>query len=215
MLVYFTFVTLINNKLMKKKLIYLMFLAFGMTILPANAQTNNNAQKQTLVKKVSTFWKKTKKQVATADKNIGDAIGVDDLAKKNNEDLKEIDGVKYMPIYTTDLFANNNLSDDEELIKNSKEVFAAKYPDAKIVHCVVPQKEWIMTAIKEGSKITGYRKYVYCYLLAKDGTDGYINARFLFLEYRDAGENYVKSASWPKWDRTDIVPNSVYSKLAE
>jgi len=34
MLVYFTFVTLINNKLMKKKLIYLMFLAFGMTILP-------------------------------------------------------------------------------------------------------------------------------------------------------------------------------------
>ena len=44
-----------------------------------------------------------------------------DLAKKNNEDLKEIDGVKYMPIYTTDLFANNNLSDDEELIKNSKE----------------------------------------------------------------------------------------------
>jgi hypothetical protein len=35
-----------------------MFLAFGMTILPANAQTNNNAQKQTLVKKVSMFWKR-------------------------------------------------------------------------------------------------------------------------------------------------------------
>ncbi len=200
---------------MKKNLIYLMFLAFGITVLPANAQTNNNAQKETLVKKVSTFWKKTKKQVSKTGKNIGDAIGVDELAKKNNEDLKEIDGVKFMPIYTTDLFANNNLSDDEEQIKISKEEFARKYPDAKIIHCVVPQKDWIMTAIKEGSKITGYRRYAYCYLLAKDGTDGYINVRFLFMEYRDAGENYVKSANWPKWDRTDIIPNNVYSKLAE
>ena len=55
-----------------------MFLAFGMTALPVNAQTNNNAKKETLVKKVSTFWKKTKKQVSTTGKNIGDAIGVDD-----------------------------------------------------------------------------------------------------------------------------------------
>ena len=55
-----------------------MFLVFGMTVLPANAQTNNNAQKETLVKKVSTFWKKTKKQVSKTGKNIGDAIGVDD-----------------------------------------------------------------------------------------------------------------------------------------
>ena len=200
---------------MKKNLIYLMFLAFGMTALPVNAQTNNNAKKETLVKKVSTFWKKTKKQVTTAGKNIGDAIGVDDLAKKNNEDLKDIDGVKYMPIYTTDIFANNNLSDDEELIKISKDEFVGKYPDAKIVHCVIPQKEWILTAVKEGSKITGYRRYAYSYRLAKDGTDGYINARFIFMEYRDAGENYVKSGSWPKWDRTDIIPNNVYSKLAE
>ena len=200
---------------MKKNLIYLMFLAFGMTALPVNAQTNNNAKKETLVKKVSTFWKKTKKQVTTAGKNIGDAIGVDDLAKKNNEDLKDIDGVKYMPIYTTDIFANNNLSDDEELIKISKDEFVGKYPDAKIVHCVIPQKEWILTAVKEGSKITGYRRYAYSYLLAKDGTDGYINARFIFMEYRDAGENYVKSGSWPKWDRTDIIPNNVYSKLVE
>ena len=192
-----------------------MFLAFGMTALPVNAQTNNNAKKETLVKKVSTFWKKTKKQVTTAGKNIGDAIGVDDLAKKNNEDLKEIDGVKFMPIYTTDLFVNNNLSDDEEQIKISKDEFVGKYPDAKIVHCVIPQKEWILTAVKEGSKITGYRRYAYSYLLAKDGTDGYINARFIFMEYRDAGENYVKSGSWPKWDRTDIIPNNVYSKLAE
>lgn len=200
---------------MKKNLIYLMFLAFGMTALPVNAQTNNNAKKETLVKKVSTFWKKTKKQVTTAGKNIGDAIGVDDLAKKNNEDLKDIDGVKYMPIYTTDIFANNNLSDDEELIKISKDEFVGKYPDAKIVHCVIPQKEWILTAVKEGNKITGYRRYAYSYLLAKDGTDGYINARFIFMEYRDAGENYVKSSCWPKWDRTDIIPNNVYSKLAE
>ena len=36
---------------MKKNLIYLMFLAFGMTALPVNAQTNNNAKKETLVKK--------------------------------------------------------------------------------------------------------------------------------------------------------------------
>ena len=192
-----------------------MFLAFGMTALPVNEQTNNKAKKETLVKKVSTFWKKTKKQVTTAGKNIGDAIGVDDLAKKNIEDLKDIDGVKYMPIYTTDIFANNNLSDDEELIKISKDEFVGKYPDAKIVHCVIPQKEWILTAVKEGSKITGYRRYAYSYLLAKDGTDGYINARFIFMEYRDAGENYVKSGSWPKWDRTDIIPNNVYSKLAE
>jgi len=133
--------------------------------------------------------------------------------------LSNLLGLYVLPFFEENIIkyeeANILIDKYEELIKNSKEVFAAKYPDAKIVHCVVPQKEWIMTAIKEGSKITGYRKYVYCYLLAKDGTDGYINARFLFLEYRDAGENYVKSASWPKWDRTDIVPNSVYSKLAE
>lgn len=200
---------------MKKSLLCLMVLTLGMVTVPVNAQTKNNTQKETLVKKVSKFWKKTTKQVATAGKNIGDAIGIDELARKNDSDLKEIDGVKYMPIYTTDLFANDNLTDDNEMIKICKLKFADKYPESRIVHCVIPQKEWIMTAIREGSKITGYRRYAYCYLLAKDGTDGYINARFLFTEYREPGENYVEINNSPKWERTDVIPNSVYSKLAE
>ncbi|KXB85232.1 hypothetical protein HMPREF3034_00413 [Prevotella sp. DNF00663] len=195
---------------MMKKTVMGFLAALLLIGMPVHAQ--NTTQKENFGKKVSKFWKKTKTTMVNAGHELGDAIGFDDRVDKD-ADLKEIDGVKYMPIYTTDLFAKGNPSDDKTLIDLSTAAFKKKYPNATIVSAVVPQVEWLNTAVKEGGKITGYRKRAYCYVLAKDGTDGYINARFFFMSYRKAGEKYIESSSWPKWERTDIVPVSAYEKL--
>lgn len=178
--------------------------------MPVCAQ--NTAKKEPIGKRLSKFWKKTKTTMVNAGHELGDAIGFDDRVDRDT-DLKEIDGVKYMPIYSVDLFAKNHPDDDKTLVDLSTAAFKKQYPGATIVSAVVPQVEWLNTAVKEGGKITGYRKRAYCYVLAKDGSDGYINARFFFMSYRKAGGKYIGSSSWPKWERTDIVPVSAYEKL--
>ncbi|MGP1453289.1 MAG: Tat pathway signal sequence [Segatella oris] len=206
-----------NNKrreLMKKMNSMVMAMALLTMALPMNAQTNKNKQQESLVKKVTTIWNNAKKQVKQTGKDIGEKIGFDDMAAKEQDtDLIEVDGMKYMPIYNFDLFVNSHTTEDVELVRLSREAFMKKYPNAEIMYAVVPQQDWLHTALRDGSKVTGYRRRAYCFVVAKDGSDGYLNARFLFSAERVAGGEYVKSNSWPRWERTDVIPSHVYPKL--
>ena len=118
-----------------------------------------------------------------------------------------------MPVYTTDHFAKLHPKEDAELVRLSREAFMQKYPQAEIIHAVVPQKDWLNTVLRDGSKVTGYRRRAYCYVVAKDGTEGYLNACFLFMADREAGNDYVKSKSWPRRACTDAIPSQVYPQL--
>ena len=187
---------------MKKMNSMVIAMALLAMALPMNAQTNKNKQQESLVKKVTTIWNNAKKQVKQTGKDIGEKIGFDDMAAKEQDtDLIEVDGMKYMPIYNFDLFVNSHTTEDAELVRLSREAFMKKYPNAEIMYAVVPQQ------------VTGYRRRAYCFVVAKDGSDGYLNARFLFSAERVAGGEYVKSNSWPRWERTDVIPSHVYPKL--
>ena len=199
---------------MKKMNSIVIAMALLTMALPMNAQTNRNKQQESLVKKVTTIWNNAKKQVKQTGKDIGEKIGFDELASKKHEaDLIEVDGIKYMPVYTTDHFAKLHPKEDAELVRLSREAFMQKYPQAEIIHAVVPQKDWLNTVLRDGSKVTGYRRRAYCYVVAKDGTEGYLNACFLFMADREAGNDYVKSKSWPRRACTDAVPSQVYPQL--
>ena len=199
---------------MKKMNSMVIAMALLTMALPMNAQTNKNKQQESLVKKGTTIWNNAKKQVKQTGKDIGEKIGFDDMAAKEQDtDLIEVDGMKYMPIYNFDLFVNSHTTEDAELVRLSREAFMKKYPNAEIMYAVVPQQDWLHTALRDGSKVTGYRRRAYCFVVAKDGSDGYLNARFLFSAERVAGGEYVKSNSWPRWERTDVIPSHVYPKL--
>ena len=61
-----------------------------------------------------------------------------------------------------------------------------------------------------------YVKMLYCYIVAKDGEDGYINARFSFRMTKKVGKSWQNDdANWPLWERTDVLVPSVYEKLKE
>ena len=201
---------------MKKMNSMVMAIALLTIALPMNAQTNRNKQQKSLVKKVTTIWNNAKKQVKQTGKDIGEKIGFDDMAAKEQDtDLIEVDGMKYMPIYNFDLFMSGHAADDAELVRLSREAFTKRYPNAKILYAVVPQKDWLNTVLKNGDSVVGYRREAYCFIVAKDGSDGYLNARFLFSADRKVGGEYMKNNSWPRWERTDVLPNQVYDKLIQ
>ena len=201
---------------MKKKNLVLMTLALLIVSLPMNAQKNRNKQQQSFVKKVTSIWNKAKKQVSDTGKDIGEKIGINEISSKQKDvDLVEVDGKKYMPIYNFDLFMSGHAADDAELVRLSREAFTKRYPNANILYAVVPQKDWLNTVLKNGDSVVGYRREAYCFIVAKDGSDGYLNARFLFSADRKVGGEYMKNNSWPRWERTDVLPNQVYDKLIQ
>ena len=110
---------------------------------------------------------------------------------------------------------SGHAADDAELVRLSREAFTKRYPNAKILYAVVPQKDWLNTVLKNGDSVVGYRREAYCFIVAKDGSDGYLNARFLFSADRKVGGEYMKNNNWPRWERTDVLPNQVYDKLIQ
>ena len=169
------------------------------------------------MKKVQGIWKKAKKQVSETGKELGEKIGVDDLKKQRTEDdgLIEVEGMRYMPVYHYDQFVSKNTTAGQEMVKLARAAFAKKYPRAQILYSVVPQEDWTSTIMCNGETVTGYRRHAYAYVVAKDGNDGYLNARFLFREDKQPGQDYVKSSAWPLLERTDAIPNQVYPKLIQ
>jgi hypothetical protein len=51
-------------------------------------------------------------------------------------------------------------------------------------------------------------------VLAKDGDDGYVNARFMFQRQKEVGKQYEHIVNrWPLWENTDVIPASTYEVL--
>ena len=178
--------------------------------MPLSAQTSNTVKKQSLGSRISQLFKKTKKSVSKTGEELSNAIGFDDLAS-GNKDLYKIKGTYYMPLYTVNLYKGEQ---SEEFRKQCRQKFSEKYPQAEVVSVVLPQTEWLVDPVKSNNQITGYVETMYCYVLARDGGDGYINAKFTYQQYKNAGEKYSQLANkWPQWTCADVLTNEVYQKL--
>ncbi|MGI6233471.1 MAG: hypothetical protein ACOYJF_11610 [Prevotella sp.] len=189
---------------MKKYFLAPLFLAAF--VMPLQAQTEVN-EKKNLPNTFNKIWNKTKTGVKKTGRNVGEFLGFD---TDQEEDLVEIDGVEYMPLYTHNLF----YADSTRMLRLCERDLLRRYPTAKILHTAIPQTTWTETALKKGSKIVAYRRHAYCYVLASDGNDGYINARYSFQCERKPGKKWVvESGQWPKFERADAIPNVHYQQL--
>ncbi|MDT3387177.1 MAG: hypothetical protein LIR46_05360 [Bacteroidota bacterium] len=181
----------------------LMLLAM---VAPLSAQVYKEVDKSPK-ERLQDFLDETATGINKAGKTIGDFLGIN--AEGTGDEVK-IDGVKYMRIYTSNLF----YADSTDMLTLCRKDFAQRYPQAEIVSVVIPQRSWNQTALKEGSKITAYKRMALCYVLAKDGKDGYINARYSFRQLRNPGKRWTTPEGyWPRFDRADAIPNVHYEQL--
>ena len=195
-----------------KRLFLAMLGVVMLGVTPAAAQTETKAQKENFGDRFVRLGKKAVKEMEKAANNLGDAIGFDDRVDGGKgADSVKVDGAWYMPLYTVNLYKGSDL----DLYRDAcRQVFVAKYPGLKVQSVVVPQQEWLSDTYKKNNKVTGYVQTLYCYVLAKDGTDGYVNARFKFQRQKEVGRQYEHVANcWPLWERTDVIPMAAYEKL--
>lgn len=177
-----------------------------MLAAPLQAQVYKDVDK-TPKERLNDFLGETEKGMRKAGKTISNFLGIE---SKSSADDIEIDGVKYMPLHTVNLF----YADSTGMIARCKADFKRRYSAATVVAVAIPQETWTETVIKENKKITTYKRTAYCYVLAKDGTDGYINARYVFKELRKPGSPWVKpEESWPGFERADAIPNVHFKQL--
>lgn len=167
-------------------------------------------KRPSLSTQASKLWKKTKQTVTGVGRDIGDAIGI---GTRNDEDVVKVAGEYYMPVYATNLY---DAEGAEEMRVRCRKLFAARFPNVTIVTASVPQTGWMTVPLMTGDKVSGYAQTLYCYVLGRDGTDGYLNARFSFCQQKKAGGVYgPKDGQWPAWERTDVLTNDIYQKLTE
>lgn len=184
-------------------------------VLLLGAATNVSAQsqdkkKEPFEKKVSKFWKKTKKELEQAGHELGDAIGFDDRLS-GKSDLLKVNGSFYMPLYSKDLYKGE---DALTFRKTSTQLFRKKYPKVNILSVVIPQKEWVLETVEKDGELVGYQRTLHCFIIARDGDEGYVNAKFTYRQYKNVGQEFQNVKGWwPKWERTDFMTNSVYEQL--
>jgi len=192
-----------------RRLIFSVLSAFFIAVVPVQAQSTKSSKNKSLSSKVSTIWNKAKENVSDATHKVKRGIGI----KDDHVDEIKIDGVYYMTIYTTNVYKS---ADAQTLKAACEELFKARYPQAVVLTEAIPQEDWLTEPLKKNGQVVGYVEAVYCYILAKDGGDGYINAKFMFQKYKDVGKTFGPvEKKWPSWERTDIIPNAVYGKLIE
>lgn len=184
-------------------------------VLLLGAATNVSAQsqdkkKEPFEKKVSKFLKKTKKELEQAGHELGDAIGFDDRLS-GKSDLLKVNGSFYMPLYSKDLYKGE---DALTFRKTSTQLFRKKYPKVNIQSVSIPQKEWVLETVEKDGELVGYQRTLHCFIIARDGEEGYVNAKFTYRQYKNVGQEFQNVKDWwPKWERTDFMTNSVYEQL--
>ena len=129
-------------------------IGYIMVFLLLGAATNVSAQsqdkkKEPFEKKVSKFWKKTKKELEQAGHELGDAIGFDDRLS-GKSDLLKVNGSFYMPLYSKDLYKGE---DALTFRKTSTQLFRKKYPKVNIQSVSIPQKEWVLEAVEKDGEL--------------------------------------------------------------
>lgn len=193
---------------MKKTTIFLAFLLLGATLNMSAQQPNK--KKKTFEEKVSKFVKQTKKELEQAGHELGDAIGFDDRLYSKS-DLLRVNGSYYMPLYSTDMYKGDSaLAFRTQCTK----LFRQKYPKVSIQSVTIPQKEWVLETVEKGVELVGYQRTLHCFIIARDGEEGYVNAKFTYRQYKNVGQEFQNVKGWwPKWERTDFMTNSVYEQL--
>ena len=184
-------------------------------VLLLGAVTNVSAQKQDKKKvrfeeKVSKFLKKTKKNLEQAGHELGDAIGFEDRID-GKSDLLKVNGSYYMPLYSKDLYKG----EDALTYRNTcTQLFRKKYPKVSIQSVAIPQKEWVLETVEKDGELVGYQRTLHCFIIARDGEEGYVNVKFTYRQYKNVGQEFQNVKDWwPKWERTDFMTNSVYEQL--
>ncbi|MBS5614494.1 MAG: teichoic acid biosynthesis protein B, partial [Prevotella buccalis] len=171
---------------------------------------SQDKKKEPFDKKVSKFLKKTKKELEQAGHELGDAIGFNDRID-GKSDLLKVNGSYYMPLYSKDLYKGE---DALTYRKTCTQQFRKKYPKVSIQSVAIPQKEWVLETVEKDGELVGYQRTLHCFIIARDGDEGYVNAKFTFRQYKNVGQEFQNVKGWcPKWERTDFMTNSVYEQL--
>lgn len=188
------------------KRIVTLFAAAMFIIGSATAQTSDTqtGEKTSFGDKISKFWKKVKNEVSYT---------ADGIFSKSDNDLSLVDGSYYMQVYDVNLYKDASA---DAMCNICRASFVEQYPNAEVKSCVIPQTDWLSTPIKEDGSVVGYVQTMYCYVLAQDGTDGYINSKYVFVRAKEVGREYVAdNDSWGKHLRTDVLTNAVYAELTK
>jgi hypothetical protein len=175
-----------------------------------SAQTSTSNKTESLGSKISRILNRARKSVNKAGKQVGYTLDADGRLNKEN-DLIKVSGLYYMPLYTVNLYQGKEAAEFRETVRKK---FMEKYPQTKLQTVVIPQTDWLHEPVEKGDVIIGYLQTMYCYAIAQDGEEGYINAKFTFQRYREVGGEYQPlQEKWPKWERTDVLSDKVYNKL--
>lgn len=175
-----------------------------------SAQTSTSNKTESLGSKISRILNRARKSANKAGKQVGYTLDADGHLNKEN-DLIKVSGLYYMPLYTVNLYQGKEAAEFRETVRKK---FMEKYPQTKLQTVVIPQTDWLHEPVEKGDVIVGYLQTMYCYVIAQDGEEGYINAKFTFQRYREVGGEYQPlQEKWPKWERTDVLSDKVYNKL--
>ena len=175
-----------------------------------SAQTSTSNKTESLGSKISRILNRARKSANKAGKQVGYTLDADGHLNKEN-DLIKVSGLYYMPLYTVNLYQGKEAAEFRETVRKK---FMEKYPQTKLQTVVIPQTDWLHEPVEKGDVIVGYLQTMYCYAIAQDGEEGYINAKFTFQRYREVGGEYQPlQEKWPKWERTDVLSDKVYNKL--
>lgn len=192
-----------------KKIGYIVLVLLLGSVTNVSAQSQDK-KKEPFDKKVSKFLKKTKKELEQAGHELGDAIGFNDRID-GKSDLLKVNGSYYMSLYSKDLYKGE---DALTYRKTCTQLFRKKYPKVSIQSVAIPQKEWVLETVEKDGELVGYQRTLHCFIIARDGDEGYINAKFTYQQYKNVGQEFQNVKGWwPKWERTDFMTNSVYEQL--
>ena len=187
-----------------KRIMIIMLTALAIA-MPSSAQmTKKDTGNGPLSERVSKFWKKTKKTLDNAADQVRKEF------ETENSGLRKINGQYYMNIYDTNIYKG---SDVDELCRLCRKEFAAKYPNVDIRSCAIPQTDWETEVVKKDNQVSAYSQTLYCYIVGRDGSEGFINAKFVFERQKKVGDTVHSKVKWPLWIRTDVLTNEVYTKL--
>ena len=188
-----------------RKMMILM-LALTMCGISANAQmTKKDTGNGPFKERVSKLWDKTKKTATDVATAIGDEIS------NSTSGLRRIEGKYYMNVYDVNLYKGDDCA---TLLDLCRKQFTAKYPTVPIASCVIPQTDWETETVENAGQVAGYVQTLFCYIIGKDGNEGFINAKFVFERKKDVGKQLVNNnMKWPLWTRTDVMTNHVYDRL--
>ena len=188
-----------------KKISLLIMAVLCLGVLPMSAQhTRHNGEEPSLKEKAQTAWQNARDKVNKTTSKIKDKLGIDDQAHIEKR-------VKYMPIYTEDEYKSH---DSETLKQPCREKLLQLYPHMAIKSTVIPMEEWESTPLEENGSVKGYVQTLRVYVLAKDGTDGYVNAEFTYQRFKYIGGvyNHVQD-KWPECTRVDIIPKADFKLI--